>query len=1473
MLNPSDERPFASTPLTSDSEPTPTEVTSAGVSRAHGGTAAALGLILIVAAILRFSGVNWDDGHNQHPDERFIVMVTQALGLPRGVGEYFDTARSPLNPYNRGFDGFAYGTLPVFVVKALSIALKITEFEDVTALGRMTSAAFDLGTVLLVFCIGATVFGRGVGLLAAAFSALTVLQIQLAHFYTVDSFLAFFTAFTLLFAYRAWQHGRWSDALLMGVGLGLAEATKVSGVLLIPVVLLACLLPSPLAGRVSRNPNLGLLAASLVIAFLTFRIAEPYAFLGPSPLNIRPNMQFVEDISRWVKISSGEIEVPFMVQWARTPAYLDPLRHLVQWGMGPPMGLAALGGLLLAAAELFRWRSHQRNLLLVVWGAICLIYFGGQFAKFLRYLIPVYPALAVLAAYGLIRVWRAAERLPLRSLRLCHAIGMIPIVVALLYSGWYAAAFTTLYVRPHSRVLASDWIYRNVPQGATLATEHWDDRLPFPLGERKPERFRYVSLNLYEEEDTEKVEELARTLDEADYVVLASYRLAGSIPRLPERYPMATAYYRMLFAGELGFEQRAVITQSPEFLGFRIDDSRAPEDLTVYEHPTVTIFQKSAAYSSERTLALLESAPIRDAVRVAPLRAGSGTLTLDDAQRDLVAGAGTWSELFPRDSLPNQAPLLVWLVALELIGLIAFPAVWRLLPQVPDRGWTVAKMLAIVGVAYVGWMLQSLGLARFGAPSLLAALLGVGLVSWVVVWQRRGRFLGWVRENRGTLLAGEAVFLASFAVMLGIRLLNPDLWHANYGGEKPMDFAYFNAVLKSPVFPPYDPWFAGGYINYYYYGFVLAAVPTRLLGIVPSVAFNLAIPTFFALLCAATFGLVSALVLPRTRLVSRRGRAFGIGISLTAVLFVGILGDLDGLLQLVESLSEISPATLGSALPLVGPLLKILAALPAWVGGADLPRFDFWRPTRVIGPEEPGPITEFPFFTFLYGDLHAHLLALPVTVTVLIVALNTARTRPSIGTLKLDRSLPGSLLPLLPSLVTLALLVGTLRATNTWDFPIYLVVGAVGLALAVRPRDWRRWQPAAFAAAGLGGALYLLATLLFMPYLRGYQLFYTGFDPSPASTAPGQLFTIHGLALFLLSSAMVLELYVLFQSRRRPPLWLAGSRSVAYGLAIPAPLTLMPSSAFGAASLTLFSLAAGLYLVGERSAALVVACGAPVPLLAVRRRFSGGGLLLLAAVGLGLLAILLPELVALKGDVGRMNTVFKFHLQAWVLLSVGAAVGLSFLLRRGRLLPPEFAIWREGWAVIVIVLLFAAATYPLLATPVKTALRFVDAPALGTLDGMDYMERATFSDRERDLMLPADYRALLWIQDNIAGTPVIAEGHAGLYRWGSRVSIYTGLPTIIGWDWHQKQQRWGYQSMIDERLRDVKTLFESDSMERAWPVIDRYRVRYVYVGGLERAYYPASGLDKFESAPGSDLARVYQQGGVTIYRVDRIPPG
>ena len=314
-----------------------------------------------------------------------------------------------------------------------------------------------------------------------------------------------------------------------------------------------------------------------------------------------------------------------------------------------------------------------------------------------------------------------------------------------------------------------------------------------------------------------------------------------------------------------------------------------------------------------------------------------------------------------------------------------------------------------------------------------------------------------IQQNRKLFLKIELTALAFFLFFLLIRLGNPDLWHPYKGGEKPMDFSYFNAVLKSDSFPPYDPWYAGGYINYYYYGFVLAAMPVKLLGIVPSIAYNLILPTFFSFTAMAAFSFGWNLFpnLGKRKEESELKspaiwqRVFGgpMGLALTSAFFVLILGNLGTIQMIFQGFQRIATAgitlTTGSVFERLAWFFEGIRMYITGHGFTYYPGDWYWIPSRTIPGE---PITEFPYFTFLYADPHAHMFAYPITILVLCWLQALLKNRLS------DRKVGHVLLRLAAG----ALFIGTLKPTNTWDYPVFLllavlVLGYLALLLCVHP--------------------------------------------------------------------------------------------------------------------------------------------------------------------------------------------------------------------------------------------------------------------------------------------------------------------------------------------------------------------------------------------------------------------------------------
>ena len=133
--------------------------------------------------------------------------------------------------------------------------------------------------------------------------------------------------------------------------------------------------------------------------------------------------------------------------------------------------------------------------------------------------------------------------------------------------------------------------------------------------------------------------------------------------------------------------------------------------------------------------------------------------------------------------------------------------------------------------------------------------------------------------------------------------------------------------------------------------------------------------------------------------------------------------------------------------------------------------------------------------------------------------------------------------------------------------------------------------------------------------------------------------------------------------------------------------------------------------------------------------------------------------------------------------------------------------------------------------------------------------------------LESDFEGIEWLRENVKGSPVIVEGITPTYRWGGRVSVNTGLPTVVGWKWHQEQQRWGMKHLVSSRQEDVNTIYSLPAA--AADLIDKYEVEYVYIGELERLYYPHDSLERLAQGLNGKLSRVFESDSVIILKVNR----
>jgi YYY domain-containing protein len=766
--------------------------------------------------------------------------------------------------------------------------------------------------------------------------------------------------------------------------------------------------------------------------------------------------------------------------------------------------------------------------------------------------------------------------------------------------------------------------------------------------------------------------------------------------------------------------------------------------------------------------------------------------------------------------------IALWLVLFEVLGLLALPLSGRIFNRSLDGGWAWSKLIGLGVWSYAIWLPVSLGWWTYHWWSLVAGALVLAGLSWFAAGRPWGRAWRRPAPRFGTRMSWresarvEAIFVVAFGAWTLVRMANPDLWHPWLGGEKPFEFGMLNAIVRSPVMPPPDPFFSGGIINYYYYGLFIVSVPIRATGIDPAIAFNLIVPTLFGFVLAGSAAVV--------RTLTGQWRWGLLGAAM-----VGVLGPAASAWRFGESRG------LGVVVDALRP------GLSGW--GSRLGDW-FWGPSRII----PGTINEFPFFAYLFADLHPHMIALPFTILGVALAVEVYRAP------TLRRSWV--------ALALGALVIGTLAAANSWDAPTAgLVLGGalIGHAWRIVRQGTTSMQKVLHLgrAALLGVAVLVAGLALVLPFFLHYQAMVGGIGRVRQGDSVLQWVAISGVHGYVALSVLCGIAWTVVQripSLRRPRRVLATGASSIIAMVLLGAWVWTTTAAQPTTSRipVLTVLLAGLV-------ALAV-------VLAFTARLQDEEWLVLWLITAGLMVALGIQLVFVRdhlsgGDWERMNTVFKFGLQVWTLLALAAAAGTPMMLRLlGR--------WSESavslWLVPLGLLLLMGATYPVVATASRTSLRFDPHPPL-TLDGLAFMDTARYEHDGDPIDLSGDAQAIRWLKENITGLPVILQSEAEFYRAnGVRIAANTGFPTVLG-RLHQDEQR--PSAGVIAREEDVKLIYNTTDPATATSLLAKYSVDYVYVGPAERAFYDEAGLAKWDALEGRALDTVYENETVRIYRV------
>jgi len=738
--------------------------------------------------------------------------------------------------------------------------------------------------------------------------------------------------------------------------------------------------------------------------------------------------------------------------------------------------------------------------------------------------------------------------------------------------------------------------------------------------------------------------------------------------------------------------------------------------------------------------------------------------------------------------------LFSWFIVLQVLAWGTFPIAYSLFPSFPDRGYALAKIQGLLFSAYLSWLLASLNLLPYGRGTAWLSLVGVLAVSLKLALSHRQELLKFLRRKAGPLVFVEVLFLSAYLLFAFIRTYNPDIT----GAEKEPDFTFLNAILRSESFPPPDTWFAGESLNYYYFGYLIWAHVIKLSGVSPPIGFNLAVATLVALSMVGAFSLGFNLT----------GR---VRYGLFTAFLLCIAGNLDGFIQ--------------------------------WLERGKLVPFDWWRSSRVI----PDTINEFPFFSFLLGDLHAHFMSIPFALLFLSLLYEltfiTAKdlTRRHDTGAERPRKLFSSA-PLFPFCISL----GAASFLNSWDFPTYLLLTLLGFFTRNLPLRHTLGIPRMIGRTlliflGVSLVSYLLYLPFHLSFTSQVSLADLRWVSSSQRTGLWPYLIIYGFFLFILIT------FSLYKFRQMlSPLSQDARSALLGGLLLSFPILHLLFNSWVIPLMLPFTLLFLMLWLQEK--------GSTSPQEGASR-FSYLLIFVATAILIGCELVYIKDFYA--HPLERQNTIFKFYYQVWILLSIGTPYLLYEIHTPQGKSEEPLSPYKTYWDYAFMLLLLATWIYPIWGTYEKCN-RFIGAgqgglPYIPTLDGTAYIR----------YRYPAEYKAITWLQENLTGRPVILEATGKPYSFYGRVSSNTGFPTVLGWGNHEALWRDQTWKSILERTRDIQTIYTMPDKSEVLDLLKKYQVQYVYVGLLEAQSYNPLGLDGFKKA----FAPIYNQEGVVLYKV------
>jgi len=531
-------------------------------------------LIFVLGSFLRFYNLGWDKEYSFHPDE---VNLSNSVSQIR----FFEQMNPNFFQYNN-FTIYLYKVTGYFLLIITKNTDWIVNIAKITLIGRFYSALFSSITIILIFYLTKIITkSMNVALLASLFTALTVSLIQSAHFAVTDSILTFILIMIAIINYKSNNNYNYTNFFLVSVFIGISLSIKSTAIYF-------CIIPvTDLIIELFRFKNIKKFINFLIILITTstlfFFLLSPYSFLKWD--NFKAGMILEKEII------SGTKKVSWNYQFLHTLPYLYQIKNLF-WQMGPLLPLTSIFGFIYLVIKQLR-EINLKIVSLLSWSLSYFLSVGSFHVKFIRYFIPLLPFFCIFSAWLLIEIYQSRR-----------LFGRTIILVVILTTFLYNFAFFAIYKKEQTRILASSWIYNNIPPKSNILTE--DEVLPLNYKNSSGGFYNLLpTLPSFETDNLNKLDIYTNRLAEADYFILPNRRTYGTLTKLSREYPLTSNFYNNLVNGNLGFKKIKEFYSYPSIFGLNINDDTAEETFQVFDHPKIIIYKNISKKSFQDIKAIL----------------------------------------------------------------------------------------------------------------------------------------------------------------------------------------------------------------------------------------------------------------------------------------------------------------------------------------------------------------------------------------------------------------------------------------------------------------------------------------------------------------------------------------------------------------------------------------------------------------------------------------------------------------------------------------------------------------------------------------------------------------------------------------------------------------------------------------------------------------------------------------------------